>query len=88
MSQGNIKSFEIETFKAKLSKLAEAKTVDDAVFADVIYTAVSKFGLEEEKFRDTFGLTKGAVDRWSQLQNLPQPNIRPKIMGWIKENLR
>jgi hypothetical protein len=87
MSPNNIKSFEIESFKVKLSKLAEAKTVEDAVFADVIYTAISKFGIEEEKFRDTFGLTKGAVERWSQLQNLPQPSVRPKIMGWIKETL-
>jgi hypothetical protein len=87
MSQGNIKSFEIESFKARLLKLAESKTVEDAVFADIIYTAVSKFGIEEERFRDAFGLTKGAVERWSQLQNLPQPNIRPKIMGWIRENL-
>ncbi|MCE9508643.1 MAG: hypothetical protein K8R48_10100 [Alphaproteobacteria bacterium] len=87
MSQDNIKSFERESFKAKLSKLAEGKTVDDAVFADVVYTAVSKFGLEEEKFRDAFGLTKGAVERWSQLKNMPQPQIRPKIMGWIRENL-
>ena len=87
MSQGSIRSFEMESFKARLSRLAEAKTVEDAVFADVVYTAISKFGMTEEKFRDAFGLTKGAVDRWSQLQNLPQPNIRPKIMGWIKENL-
>ncbi len=84
MSQDNIKSFEAESFKARLSKLAAAKTVDDAVFADIIYTAVSKYGIDEEKFRDAFGLTKGAVERWMQRQNLPQPNIRPKILLWIR----
>lgn len=83
----NIKSFETEAFKIRLSKLAEAKTVEDAVFADVVYTAMSKFGIEEDAFRDTFGLTKGAVERWSQLKNLPQPMVRPKILLWIRENL-
>ena len=87
MSQDNISSFETESFKARLSKLAEAGTVEDAVFADMIYTAISKFAITEEDFRDAFGLTKGAVDRWSQRQNLPQPAIRPKIMAWIKARL-
>lgn len=87
MSQNNVKSFETESFKAQLSKLSTEKTVEDAVFADIIYTALSKFAIEEETFRDAFGLTKGAVERWSQRQNLPQPNIRPKILGWIKTQL-
>ena len=87
MSQNNVKSFETEAFKAKLSKLAEAKTVDDAVFADVVYTAISKYAIAEDDFRDTFGLTKGAVDRWTQRQNMPQPNIRPKIVAWIRTKL-
>ncbi|MBI3441030.1 MAG: hypothetical protein HY052_04390 [Proteobacteria bacterium] len=83
----NVKSFEIEAFKAKLSTLAGAKTVDDAAFADAIYTAVSKFGIDEDQFRDAFGLTKGAVDRWTQRLNLPQPTVRPKILKWIREAL-
>jgi len=83
----NVKSFETESFKAKLSKLAETKTIEDAVFADVIYTALSKFRIEEEEFRDTFGLTKGAVERWTQRQNLPQPNVRCKIIAWIRSKL-
>jgi hypothetical protein len=87
MSQDNIKSFEKESFKARLTKLAEAKNIDDAAFADVIYTAVSQFGINEDKFRDAFGLSKGAVERWTQRQNLPQPNIRPKILMWVKERL-
>lgn len=87
MPANNVKSFEVESFKAKLSKLAEARTVDDSVFADVIYTALSKFGIDEEEFRDTFGLTKGAVERWTQQKNMPQPNIRPKVIAWIKSQL-
>jgi hypothetical protein len=87
MSQDKIRSFETEAFKKRLSGLAESGAIDDAVFADVIYTAMSKFGIDEEMFRDSFGLSKGAVDRWTQSQNLPQPAIRPKIFTWIKENV-
>ena len=85
--QMNIRSFETESFRIRLSKLAEAKTVEEAVFADIIYTAISKFGIPEEDFRDAFGLTKGAIERWSQRRNLPQPNIRPKVLAWIKKQL-
>ena len=87
MQPDNVKSFETEAFKVRLSKLIEAKAIDDAAFADVVYVAMSKFGVAEEDFRDTFGLTKGAVDRWSQRQNMPQPTVRPKILLWIKEKL-
>lgn len=87
MSQDNIKSFAREAFKTSLSKLAAAKAIEDAIFADVIYTAVSQFGVHEDTFRDTFGLTKGAVDRWTQQQNLPQPQIRSKILLWLKEQI-
>lgn len=83
----NIKSFEKESFKARLSKLAEEKTVEDAVFADVVYTALSKFNIHEDEFRDTFGLSKGAVERWSVMKNLPQPAVRSKILGWIAAQL-
>ena len=72
-----------ETFRRKLEKLAEEKTVEDAVFADIVYTATSRFGIDEQAFRDAFGLTRGAVERWSQLRNLPQPFVRPKILAWI-----
>ena len=87
MPQCNITSFEAESFKKQLSKLLEAQTIDDAVFADVIYTAMSKFAIDEGVFRDAFGLSQGAVDRWTQRQNLPQPLVRPKIIQWIKERL-
>jgi hypothetical protein len=78
---------EIETFKQRLSGLAQSGAVDDAAFADVVYTAMSQYGLDETRFRDAFGLSLGAVDRWTQRQNLPQPAVRPKIIIWIKENL-
>lgn len=87
MSLDNIKSFECESFRKRLSELAESGAIEDAVFADVIYTAMSKFGIDEEMFRDSFGLSKSAVERWTQKQNLPQPSVRPKIIAWIKENL-
>jgi hypothetical protein len=87
MSADKIKSFETEAFKKRLSGLVESGAIDDAVFADVIYTAMSKFGVDEGMFRDSFGLSRGAVDRWTQAQNLPQPAVRPKIIAWIKESL-
>jgi len=87
MSADNISSFEIESFRKRLSELAQSGAIDDALFADVIYTAMSNFGIDETMFRDSFGLSKGAVDRWMQAQNLPQPAVRPKIIIWIKENL-
>lgn len=82
-----IRSLYVESFKKRLSELADSGAIDDAVFADVIYTAISKFGIDEEMFRESFGLSKGAVDRWTQRQNLPQPPVRAKIIAWIKENL-
>ncbi len=87
MPGNNIKSFEIETFKKKLTKLAESQAIADAIFADVVYTAMSQCGLDEDMFRNEFGLTKGAVNRWTQEQNLPQPMVRPKILLWIEEQL-
>jgi hypothetical protein len=87
MSLDKVRSFEIESFRKRLSGLAESGAIDDALFADVIYTAMSKFGIDEELFRDSFGLSKGTVDHWTQSRNLPQPSVRPKIILWIKENL-
>lgn len=87
MTQGNVKSFEQEAFKLKLGKLSKQETVSDADFEDAVYTAMSSFGVDEGQFRDTFSLSKGAVDRWTMQKNLPQPNIRPKILGWILEKI-
>jgi hypothetical protein len=87
MSQENVKSFEREAFKIRLAKLAAQPEVADADFADAVYAAVSQFGLGETEFRDTFGLSKGAVERWTMRKNLPQPGVRPRVLGWILQKL-
>lgn len=87
MSQDNVKSFEKEAFKKKLSLLAAQPQISDPDFADVVYTAMSSFGVDETQFRDEFGLSKGAVDRWTMRQNMPQPLIRGKILGWILQKI-
>lgn len=76
-----------EDFKKALTKLAESANIDDAAFADAVYTALSAFGLDESQFRDAFGLSAGAIDRWTQRQNLPQPLVRPKIILWMRDNV-
>lgn len=83
----NIISLERESFRKRLANLAGNTTVDDDVFADIIYETITKFGISQDDFRDTFGLSKSAVERWMLRQNLPQSNIRPKIILWIKETL-
>lgn len=87
MSQENVKSLELEAFKRKLQMLAALPQNSDTEFAEAVYTAVSRFGVTETQFRDTFGLTKGAVERWTTLKNLPQPDVRPKIIEWILQSL-
>ena len=87
MSQGNVKSFELEAFKKRLTQLSAQKEVPDADFADAVYTAMSRFGVKESDFRDTFGLSKDAVERWTMRKNLPQPGIRGKILSWILQKM-
>jgi hypothetical protein len=87
MSQDNVKSFEKEAFKKKLEKLSAQPEVGEAEFADAVYTAVSSFGLAEVEFRDTFGLSKGAVERWTMRKNMPQPGVRPKVLRWILQKI-
>lgn len=87
MSQDNVKSFEREAFKKKLAVFAAQKDVSDADFSDAVYTAISRYGIEDSAFRDTFALSKGATERWTMGKNLPQPGIRPKILGWILQKM-
>jgi hypothetical protein len=87
MSTSNVKSFELEAFKKRLTALSTQKEVADADFADAVYTAMSRFGVKESDFRDTFGLSKDAVERWTMRKNLPQPGIRGKILGWILQKM-
>lgn len=87
MSQENVKSFELEAYKKRLSGFAAQPEVSDGDFADAVYTGISRFGVDETAFRDTFGLSRGAVERWTMQKNLPQPGVRPKILGWILQKL-
>ena len=87
MSQGNVKSFELEAFKKRLTAFAAQPEISDGDFADAVYTAISRFGVDETAFRDTFALSKGAVERWTMQKNLPQPGVRPKIIGWILQKI-
>lgn len=79
----NVRSFEREAFRKRLEKLAAQHDVADADFADCIYTAVTVHGIPIDDFRDTFGLSREAVDRWMTMKNMPQPTVRPKVLGWV-----
>ncbi len=68
-------------------KISQPQALGDAGFADAVYTAISSFGVSEQAFRSTFGLSQGTVERWTQMRNLPQPIVRPKILDWIKEQI-
>ncbi len=59
------------------------KEIPDQEFADKIYQALTEQNIPEQSFRDEFGLTLGAVHRWTTLKNLPQPLIRASILEWI-----
>jgi hypothetical protein len=87
MSDSNVKSFELEAFKRRLAELAQQSEVSDADFADAVYTAQTRFAIDEDQFRETFALSKGAVERWTMRRNMPQPGIRPKILGWILQKI-
>lgn len=83
MTGNNIKSLQAEAFRKTLERLAAQPEIGEAEFAGIVYEAISAHGISEEKFRDTFGLTASAVERWTQRKNLPQPFVRPKIASWI-----
>lgn len=79
MSDAKVKSFE----KARLERLSTQETVTDRDFCDMIYLARTLWAVPEGDFRDTFGLAAGTVDRWASGQNLPQEQVRGKILRWI-----
>jgi len=87
MSQGHIASFAREAFKKKLGELVKNGRIGDEAFADAVYEAQSRFGLSEQQFRSAFGLSAGAVERWSMRKNLPQPGVRAAILEWILSQL-
>ena len=75
-------------FRVNLSLLERTRFITDATFASTIDKAVNLFGIEESKLRQAFTLSKSTVNRWIQQQNLPQPQVRPKIFRWIRDNLQ
>jgi hypothetical protein len=72
--------------KDKLGEFCSGE-VSDSEFADIIYAAISEWGISEEDFREMFGLTLGAVDKWASSQNLPLASVRPKIVKWIYDQI-
>jgi hypothetical protein len=54
MPDDKVKSFEKENFKRNL---AASESAGDSAFAEAVYTAVSRFNIHEQLFRDAFGLT-------------------------------
>lgn len=80
----SMKTAALKQASERLKPLCEAEEVEDAAFADVIYSALSDWGITEIEFRDAFGLTEGAVHRWSTMNNLPQPDIRPIVLQWVR----
>lgn len=83
MAAGDVKSFEKESFKRQLAQLAARAEIADADFAEAVYEAVARFGISENEFRAEFGVTGGAVERWTMQKNLPQLTVRAKILHWI-----
>ncbi|MEZ0262069.1 MAG: hypothetical protein ACAH80_13760 [Alphaproteobacteria bacterium] len=74
-------------FKAKLGLLEHGGHVADDTFAKAVTRARADFGVEESAFRDAFGLSSGAVARWSNGKNLPHPMVRPKILAWLRHQI-
>jgi len=58
------------------------------LFSDLLYRAISEWQIPEQELRDTFGLSHGAVEKWTTGKNLPQPNIRPYVLKWIYQFLK
>lgn len=87
MSPDNVKSLEKESFLRRIIPLSGQPEVADAEFAECIYIAVTTFGLSEDAFRAGFGLSKGAVDRWTTQKNMPQPSVRPHVLAWVAAQL-
>lgn len=75
--------FRAADFRKFRARLQVTPPIPDAEFGDVIYEATTRWGIPEQAFRDAFGLTGGAVGRWTTLKNLPQPEIRSIIFKWI-----
>lgn len=72
----------------RLEKLCSTSAdIPDQIFADLIYSALTDWNIPEQSFRDAFALSHETVQRWTTQKNLPQPDIRPVILQWIKEQV-
>ena len=87
MSQKNFTEMTREEFIHSLQSLAASGKVSDDFFAEIIYTAVSRFALPMHELRSFFGLSPLAIDHWIQKKNLPQQIVRPKMLLWIVDKL-
>ncbi|TNE28081.1 MAG: hypothetical protein EP349_08330 [Alphaproteobacteria bacterium] len=82
---GQITDLQTERLKQlekKLNTLLRQSDISDSDFAQAVYDIVSSGAVSEQQLRNEFGLTGGAVTRWTTGKNLPQPDIRPIILRW------
>lgn len=87
---GKVISFErkaLESGIEEIKNLSLTRQMEEEVFADIVYSALTRWHIAEDDFRDAFGLTEGAVHRWTQRQNLPQLKVRPLVIKWIREEM-
>ena len=83
---GQVTDLQAERLKhleKKLNTLLGQPDISDGDFAQAVYDIVSSGAVSEQQLRDEFGLTGGAVTRWTTGKNLPQPDIRPIILRWV-----
>ncbi|TVQ84183.1 MAG: hypothetical protein EA357_03740 [Micavibrio sp.] len=76
---------QLETLLQELSARTE---IGDGAFAEAVYAAVSSGFVTEEQFRREFGLSSGAVERWTTGKNLPQPEVRAVILRWAVSEIQ
>jgi len=83
---GQVTDLQTERLKhleKKLNGFLNQSDIADGDFAQAVYDIVSSGAVSEQQLRDEFGLTGGAVTRWTTGKNLPQPDIRPIILRWV-----
>lgn len=66
--------------------MSEDNMISDADFAKTIRLFVAARGTA--RLAQEFEVTDGAVARWSQGNNLPQPRIRTEVCAWVEEHLK
>ena len=87
MSRINFSDLKRKEFCEFLSLLSKSETIADADFAELIYIALTKHGLNTVGIKNELGLSNGTIERWMQSQNLPQGIARGKILSIIKKTL-